>query len=125
MEWPVVIVPWLSEGMFPSSKAAEENREDEERRLFYVVVTRAKDSLYMFAPSVRKSGDGGQFPVEASRFLREIPRDLINVKRIMDSPVPKPRYGGYSSGYGSRGGYGSLYGSGTSGWTSRNQTWRR
>ena len=125
MEWPVVIVPWLSEGMFPSSKAAEENREDEERRLFYVVVTRAKDSLYMFAPSVRKSGDGGQFPVEASRFLREIPRDLINVKRIMDSPVPKPRYGGYSSGYGSRGSYGSPYGSGTSGWTSRNQTWRR
>ena len=39
MEWPVVLVPWCSDGMFPSAKADEEGRSDEERRLFYVVVT--------------------------------------------------------------------------------------
>lgn len=77
MEWPVVIVPWLSEGMFPSGKAVEELRMDEERRLFYVVVTRAKDRLFMLSPQIRKSSDGGMFPVMASIFVREIPDQLI------------------------------------------------
>lgn len=77
MEWPVVIVPWLSEGMFPSGKAVEELRMDEERRLFYVVVTRAKDRLFMLSPQIRKSSDGGMFQVMASIFVREIPDQLI------------------------------------------------
>ena len=92
MEWPVVIVPWLSEGMFPSGKAAEEGRMDEERRLFYVVVTRAKDRLYLFSPQMRKMSDGGMFPVGASVFLREIPQDLVEVKRVTGAPAA---YGGY------------------------------
>ena len=96
MEWSVVIVPWLSEGMFPSSKAGEEGRMDEERRLFYVVVTRAKDRLYMFSPQVRKMADGGMFPVEASQFLKEIPRELVNIRRVS---FPIDSFGGYSGGY--------------------------
>lgn len=103
MEWPVVFVPWLSEGMFPSAKAAEENRMDEERRLFYVVVTRAKDQLFLFSPSMRKMSDGGMFPVEASPFVREIPPQLVVAKRVFETPAA---YGGY----GSRGGYGGGYG---------------
>ena len=101
MEWPVVIVPWLSEGMFPSAKASEEGRMDEERRLFYVVVTRAKDQLYLFTPQARKTTDGGVFPVEPSVFVKEIPSDLVIMKRVMD-------YGSYGSGgfYGSYGSYG-------------------
>ena len=133
MEWPVVMIPWLSEGMFPSAKAAEENRADEERRLFYVAVTRAKDELHMFSPSMRKMADGGAFPVEASVFLREIPRDLVDIRRVMDNPVYG---GGYAGSYPSRGGYGSGrggyyggssggYSGGSSGWTSRNKTWSR
>lgn len=106
MEWPVVFVPWLSEGLFPSGKAVEEGRMDEERRLFYVVVTRAKDALYMFSPQMRKTPDGGMFPVEASAFLKEIPPQLVTVRRVASLP---PAYGGgYGGGYGStRGGYGS------------------
>ena len=77
MEWPVVIVPWLAEGMFPSAKAAEEGRMDEERRLFYVAVTRAKDCLFLFTPQVRKMSDGGMFPVNPSVFVKEIPPDLL------------------------------------------------
>ena len=110
MEWPVVIVPWLSEGMFPSAKAAEEGRTDEERRLFYVVVTRAKDQLFLFSPQMRRMADGGIFPVEPSVFVKEIPPELVNIKKTYDF---RQSYGGYGSPYGgSRGGYGSSYGSG-------------
>ncbi len=106
MEWPVVMVPWLSEGMFPSSKASEEGRMDEERRLFYVVVTRAKDQLHLFVPQLRKSPDGGIFPVEPSMFVKEIPPELVVQRRVS----------GFSDEYGGRGygggGYGRGYGSG-------------
>ena len=81
MEWPVVFVPWMSEGMFPSGKAAEEGRADEERRLFYVVVTRAKDQLYLFSPMMRKTPDGGMFPVDSSVFVKEIPPELLTLRR--------------------------------------------
>ncbi len=80
---------------------------DEERRLFYVVVTRAKDQLYLFSPSTRKMSDGGMFPVEPSVFVKEIPSELIVTKRIMDYP---DAYGGSCGSYGSRGGYGGGYG---------------
>ena len=105
MEWPVVFVPWLSEGLFPSSKAVEEGRTDEERRLFYVAVTRAKDRLCLFSPQVRKTADGGMFPVEPSVFVKEIPADLVERRRVADYA---PSYGGSS--YGGRGGYGNGYG---------------
>ena len=108
MEWPVVFVPWCSEGMFPSSKADEDGRLAEERRLFYVVVTRAKDKLYLFSPSMRKMSDGGMFPVEPSMFVKEIPPALVQARRVMsyDTPYQQPRrpygggYGGYGGGYG-------------------------
>lgn len=119
MEWPVVFVPWCSEGMFPSSKAVEEGRMDEERRLFYVAVTRAKDELALFSPQLRRMPDGGSFPVEAGRFLREIPPSLVRVVRVappVDSYSPYGRRqsgGGYGSNYG--GGYGGSHGSGYGG----------
>ena len=86
MEWPVVLVPWLSEGLFPSGKATEEGRMEEERRLFYVVVTRAKDQLYLFSPQTRKMTDGGMYPVNPSVFVREIPPELVNKKRVAAIP---------------------------------------
>jgi DNA helicase-2/ATP-dependent DNA helicase PcrA len=98
MEWPVVFVPWCSEGLFPSAKAIEEGRMDEERRLFYVAVTRAKDRLYLFSPQMRKGTEGGLFPVEPSVFVKEIPDGLVR-KRTVYSPLqtyaarPRPSYG--------------------------------
>ena len=142
MEWPVVIVPWLSEGMFPSSKAGEEGRMDEERRLFYVVVTRAKDHLHLFSPIMRKSADGSEFPVEPSLFLKEIPPELIFVRKVTTG-VDFSGGGGYGGGYGGAygggygggyrrlgGGYGSGgrgggYGSGGRGAPTYTTTWRR
>ncbi len=91
MEWPVVFLPWLTAGMFPSPKAAEEGRLDEERRLFYVAVTRAKDFLSLLVPRVRNNPDGGLFPVEPSEFVREIPKELLNV-RMGQFVAPPPRF---------------------------------
>lgn len=111
MEWPVVFVPWLSEGLFPSAKAAEENRADEERRLFYVVVTRAKDFLHLYSPTIRKTSDGGMFPVEESIFLKEIPPQLVEKRRNLFNPAYQSS-GGFSRTPPFRGGA-------SSGWTRR------
>ena len=110
MEWPVVIIPWLSEGMFPSQKAGEEGRMDEERRLFYVAVTRAKDELYMISPQTKKNPDGGMFPVEASMFLREIPQNLVEYRRIYSESYNAGYGSSYNGGYGRRASYGGSYG---------------
>lgn len=110
MEWPVVIVPWVCEGMFPSAKAQEENRLDEERRLFYVVVTRAKDRLFLLAPQMRRSPEGGEFPVGVSPFLREIQRDLFDIRKSYSSGFGSGGYGG--SGYEGSNYGGSGYGGG-------------
>ena len=79
LEFAVVFVIMLCDGLFPSArslKGAED--EEEERRLFYVAITRAKDELYLCYPLVRfghgQDGDALQPP---SRFLNEIPKELI------------------------------------------------
>lgn len=82
MEWPVVILPWLSDTVFPSARAVEEGNLAEERRLFYVAVTRARDRLYLCVPRAKKTADGGLFPVEPSMFVREIPKDLVEEQTL-------------------------------------------
>jgi DNA helicase-2/ATP-dependent DNA helicase PcrA len=68
-EWPVVFLIGLAEGQFPISYAKSMGAVEEERRLFYVGVTRARERLALsYAESAR---DRGQTR-EASRFLREI-----------------------------------------------------
>ncbi|MDD4871435.1 MAG: ATP-dependent helicase [Kiritimatiellae bacterium] len=83
LEWPVVMILWMSEGMFPSARSMEESDsgEAEERRLFYVAVTRAKDELCMCVPELRRTRDGGVMYYTPSRFIDEIPRNLINEVR--------------------------------------------
>lgn len=81
LEFDVVFVIMLCDGLFPSSRSTESNEgEEEERRLFYVSLTRAKNELYLCYPQVR--GGFGQSGVDAyqspSRFLSEIPKALIN-----------------------------------------------
>jgi len=81
LEFEVVFVIMLCDGMFPSARSMEStDGEEEERRLFYVAITRAKNELYLSHPLIRASfgnsgGDGMQQP---SRFLSEIPGDLLN-----------------------------------------------
>lgn len=70
LEYPIVFVIGCAEEMFPLKRAIESGDVDEERRLFYVAATRAKDELYMLYPKIRSSyGEPGL--MEASRFVRE------------------------------------------------------
>jgi DNA helicase-2/ATP-dependent DNA helicase PcrA len=81
LEFDVVFVIMLCDGLFPSGRSLENDEgEEEERRLFYVAITRAKNELYLSYPLERATfsntgGDGMQRP---SRFLSEIPRDQLN-----------------------------------------------
>jgi len=83
LEWPVVIMLWVTDGMFPSARSVAESEagEAEERRLFYVAVTRAKDELQFCVPEVRRNRDGSVMYCTPSRFLTEIPRDLADERR--------------------------------------------
>jgi DNA helicase-2/ATP-dependent DNA helicase PcrA len=81
LEWPSVFVIWLAEGMFPSERALRESGgESEERRLFYVATTRAKDDLFLCAPALRRTRDGGVQYHPLSRFVREIPPSLVRTE---------------------------------------------
>ncbi|MBR1871054.1 MAG: ATP-dependent helicase, partial [Kiritimatiellae bacterium] len=89
MEWPVVILPWVTDKLFPAARSVEEGNLDEERRLFYVAVTRAKDLLYICSPRVRKTPEGGVMPCDDSPFLRDVPPDLYS-ERFFRTPPPPP-----------------------------------
>lgn len=81
LEFEVVFVIMLCDGLFPSARSTESNDgEEEERRLFYVSVTRAKNELYLCYPNMRAGfGASGMDTYQSpSRFLSEIPKGLIN-----------------------------------------------
>jgi DNA helicase II / ATP-dependent DNA helicase PcrA len=88
LEWKAVFVIMLCDGMFPSSRSSEnEEGLEEERRLFYVAVTRAKDELYLTYPVLRSIAGGDEKWQEPSRFLNELPRELTNQWKIV-GPTP-------------------------------------
>jgi len=81
LEFEVVFVIMLCDGLFPSTRSMESPEgEEEERRLFYVAITRAKNELYLSYPLIRAGyGSTGMDAMQSpSRFLSEIPRDLLN-----------------------------------------------
>ncbi len=83
LEWNAVFVLWAADGMFPSSRAMTESGDDEEeRRLFYVAVTRAKDELFLCVPAVRRAPDGGAQFFQPSRFITEIPPDCLRQEQV-------------------------------------------
>ena len=78
LEWRAVFVIWLAEGMFPSSRSMEsEESVEEERRLFYVAVTRAREELYLTFPHLRLNAGYGEMLQRPSRFIQELPKDLL------------------------------------------------
>jgi DNA helicase II / ATP-dependent DNA helicase PcrA len=77
LEFRVVFVIMLCDGLFPSARSIDNPEgEEEERRLFYVAVTRAKDELYLSHPLMRFMQGGGDAMQQPSRFLAEIPVEL-------------------------------------------------
>lgn len=80
LEFDVVFSIMLCDGLFPSARSAEsEEGLEEERRLFYVTITRAKNELYLCHPLMR-AGYGGEGITmqQPSRFLEEIPKEYVD-----------------------------------------------
>jgi DNA helicase-2/ATP-dependent DNA helicase PcrA len=80
LEFDVVFVIMLCDGLFPSSRSLEsEEGEEEERRLMYVAITRARNELYLSYPLIRATpGGSGDMMQSPSRFLGEIPKELLD-----------------------------------------------
>ncbi|KXU35181.1 DNA helicase UvrD [Cephaloticoccus primus] len=87
LEYDVVFLIGLADGQFPSRRAIDAGDIEEERRLFYVAVTRAKNELYLSYPKVAsRPGPGGMMNTP-SRFLLEVPDTLyerLRIKRRFD-----------------------------------------
>ncbi|MCW3019272.1 MAG: family ATPase, partial [Solirubrobacterales bacterium] len=76
LEYPTVFIAGCEDGVFPHSRAIEEGGLEEERRLFYVGITRAMRRLYL-THARRRAVFGAQSYGMRSRFLDEIPADLL------------------------------------------------
>jgi DNA helicase-2/ATP-dependent DNA helicase PcrA len=115
LEFPVVFLVGAEEGLFPSVKAWEETPEEdieEERRLCYVGMTRAREQLYMTNAVIRRVWGETKYQ-EPSRFLTEIPPQFIEYKDFSKVQRAGSYSGSYSDGYGSQ----AVSSSGTSGYS--------
>ncbi len=92
LEYPIVFIAGCEEGVFPHSRALDEGALEEERRLFYVGITRAMRQLYL-SYARRRAVFGAQTYGMRSRFLDEIPADLLE-----EPQETIFRGGGYSAG---------------------------
>ncbi len=84
LEFAAVFLISLADGMFPLRRAIEANDVEEERRLFYVAVTRARDELYLCFPKVNTKG-GPAMLLSPSRFLQELSPALYQPLKIKRS----------------------------------------
>jgi len=104
LEFPMVIIAGLEEGLFPHSRSAEDDDElEEERRLCYVGMTRARSQLVLTGAS-RRRVFGEYQSMEPSRFLDEVPPQLV--ERI-EPALPTSSYqGSFGGAFGRSGTYG-------------------
>lgn len=95
LEFPVVFIIGAEEGVFPHSRSMEEQNLDEERRLCYVGMTRAKKRLYFTYATTRNLYGSRNYNL-ASRFLGELPGDLVAFEQIRPA---RTRFGGGFGGH--------------------------
>ncbi|HKV40017.1 MAG TPA: 3'-5' exonuclease, partial [Blastocatellia bacterium] len=78
LEFPIVFIAGMEDGLFPHSRATDNEDElEEERRICYVAITRAKKNLYL-THAMKRWTFGQESPAIPSRFLNEVPRELID-----------------------------------------------
>jgi DNA helicase-2/ATP-dependent DNA helicase PcrA len=88
LEWSVVFIPMLCEDYFPSSRVVGDSEAfEEERRVFYVAVTRAKDHLYLISPSIVR-GFRGYETARPSQFISELNPDLYRKSMVNFKSTP-------------------------------------
>jgi DNA helicase-2/ATP-dependent DNA helicase PcrA len=92
LEFPVVFIAGMEEGVFPHQRSLDEQNIEEERRLAYVGMTRAMDRLYLLHARARSLWGSGQYNLP-SRFLDEIPERLVERQVV----------GGHAGGWGGNG----------------------
>jgi DNA helicase II / ATP-dependent DNA helicase PcrA len=98
LEWPVVVLTGLEHGLFPLARSEEQpDGLEEERRLCYVGLTRAKDKLYLTWARARRRG-GELRPGIPSRFLRALPPGILDERRTTSLWAPDWRSGGRAGG---------------------------
>jgi DNA helicase-2/ATP-dependent DNA helicase PcrA len=85
LEWKVVFLIWLADGMFPNGRVLEADDQDmfeEERRLFYVALTRSKDELYLTYPQINPKSYTGDIITRPSRFLEDCPEEMLETWEV-------------------------------------------
>lgn len=111
LEWKVVFIIWLTEGRFPSSQSMMNPEEmEEERRLLYVAITRAKENLFLTYPESLSNRGGGWQKNDLCHFIADIPEELLprrggrvanqsfQISSFPISPIPKEDDDGFSKG---------------------------
>ncbi len=94
LEFPVVLMAGLEEGLFPHSRATDDETElEEERRLCYVGITRAETRLYLTS-AARRRMFGEYQATQPSRFLDEIPAELLDWVPTRFADAPRSRVAG-------------------------------
>jgi DNA helicase II / ATP-dependent DNA helicase PcrA len=88
LEWKVVFLIWLVDGQFPNGRILETEdipMLEEERRLFYVALTRAKDELYLTYPMMNPKSYTGDVICRPSRFLEDFPIEMVEEWQVGES----------------------------------------
>ncbi|HVR87490.1 MAG TPA: ATP-dependent helicase, partial [Planctomycetota bacterium] len=98
LEWRAVFILWLVEGKFPDGRAIkEEGGEEEERRLFYVACTRARDRLFLVHPTVADERYMTNVIQRPSRFIKELDKATYEEVTVssgsdFDTPFDNPDF---------------------------------
>jgi DNA helicase-2/ATP-dependent DNA helicase PcrA len=89
LEWKGVFIIWAAEGKFPSPRSLREiDSEEEERRLWYVSLTRAKDELYITYPLLMTDYNRQTVLQKPSRFVTECPPAMFEIWRLEEEEPP-------------------------------------
>ncbi len=89
LEWKAVFIIWAAEGKFPSPRSLREiDSEEEERRLWYVSLTRAKDELYVTYPLLMTDYNRQTVLQKPSRFVTECPPAMFEIWNLEEEALP-------------------------------------
>ncbi len=84
LEYPCVFIVGVEHNLFPHERSIEENTEDEERRLFYVAITRARETLFITHCGARLRY-GALCPQLPSKFIKDLPEDIVDETKNADA----------------------------------------